>query len=54
MAKPKPHLASKTPAKGSNSKRKNKQKGKPQERTPQQRVMVLRNNKRVFVWRDWA
>lgn len=53
MAKPKPHLSSKAPAKGSSSKRKSKQKGKTQPRPPMQRVLVLRNNKRVLEWRPW-
>lgn len=37
------------------NKRKSKQaKGKTQERTPMQRVLVLRNNKRVLEWREWG
>lgn len=54
MSKPKPHLNGKSAAKGSSSKRKNKQKGKPQPKTPMQRVLVLRNNKRVLEWRPWG
>jgi hypothetical protein len=38
---------------GGSSKRKNKQKGKTQPRPPMQRVLVLRNNKRVLEWRPW-
>lgn len=52
MPKPKPHLNNKA-AKGASSKRKSKQKGKTQPKLPQQRVLVLRNNKRVLEWRDW-
>ena len=52
MAQPKkPHLNSKPS--GGSSKRKSKQKGKTQERPPMQRVLVLRNNKRVLEWRPW-
>jgi hypothetical protein len=53
MAKPKPHLNSKPASKGGSSKRKSKQKGKTQPKPPMQRVLVLRNNKRVLEWRSW-
>jgi hypothetical protein len=54
MSKVKPHLNSKPVSKGSSSKRKQKQKGKTQPKTPMQRVVVYRNNKRVLEWRPWS
>lgn len=53
MPKPKPHL-NKAASNAGSSKRKSKQKGKTQPRPPMERVMVLRNNKRVMEWRPWS
>lgn len=54
MAKPKPHLSSKAPAKGGSSKRKQKQKGKTQPKTPMQRVMIMGpTGKLRLAWRPW-
>lgn len=31
-----------------------KHKGSTQPRTPMQRVMILRNNKKIMEWREWG
>lgn len=51
MAKPKPHLNNKATG-NSASKRKKKEKNKTQPPTKMERVLVLRNNKRVLEWRE--
>lgn len=55
MAKPK-HMVNKgASGKGnSSSKRKQKKSGAPAQKPAMQRILVLRNNKRVLEWRPWG